>query len=451
MSVPQQIKQEPMNFQPQQSFLSPPQSSASAFQCSLEQPIMTNAQPLLPSTSAEMMIMKREEPEMPQLNHNRQLFPLGDLNYAVPDSEIVTDDLDDLPFEEMEELSSLTTATVVPCENFPVLGTFATELTSECQDLNIDWQPAAVATVARPHLDEVQPHARLPGQGHGQHQIVHNFPVTVEQQETFVMDDVFSHVRQPDSALLSSEEECDSPRSIDSFHPFSARANLVSGDLDLAEPVLEHYRPCNHSVTVQEPMALSLESDCHFLTSNPVDGESECHAAMVTCCSDEEYETGRHSVAIEEAMTYCIEEGLDLDLVETEVYEARNVLETAGPASLCSVVVEEPATYHNESGMATHHALHEVPGEVIVSAHEVEPRMEDGHMKLASVEARPIVFEEELAEETEVLEEIMFSASSAGDVVTETCPYDRHNFRSDVDIFPNASTLCFYEPNQEDQ
>jgi hypothetical protein len=44
-------------------------------------------------------------------------------------------DLGHIPFEEMETFRPASMATVVPCENYSVLGTFATELTSECLDL----------------------------------------------------------------------------------------------------------------------------------------------------------------------------------------------------------------------------------------------------------------------------------------------------------------------------
>ena len=146
---------------------------------------------------------------------------------------------------------------------------------------------------------------------------------------------------------------------------------------------------------------------------------------------DAEYNFARQSVTVEESTAYCIEEGLQSPLQLT----ARSA---AAESCCCSVTVEQPATFVLEKVLTPPAAS---PGMTRIFREEAaraENKMDQGRLKMASVTSLAAVFEEEEAC-TEIAELLL---SSREELVTETCQYDAHNFRADVDIFPPASFCC---------
>ena len=152
-----------------------------------------------------------------------------------------------------------------------------------------------------------------------------------------------------------------------------------------------------------------------------------------------EYNYGKQSVTVEESTAYCIEEGLQSPL-QVVGFTAKSA-----ESCCCSVTVEQPATFVLEKALTPPEATwvtspgimrHGFREEEVARA---ENKMDQGQLKMASVTSLAAVFEEEEACQVEIAELLL---DSREEVVTETCQYDAHNFRADVDIFPPASFCC---------
>ncbi|TRY71037.1 hypothetical protein TCAL_06516 [Tigriopus californicus] len=331
---------------------------------------------------------------------SQTLSVLADLQYAIPE-----DDLEDLPFEEMEVLNSVSTANAIPCENYSVLGTFATELTSECEDFKVVWPEAQISSVRSVSSNE---------------SVFENLPVTIQEHPTYVNKNLFPRLQEYNSAFVSSEEECETPVSIEAL-PMSVQATCWSD---------EDNEPCapRQPLSIQEHAALGVECDAfdHCELENI---PNPCHAAMR--CSYGDYEAARHSIAVEEATAYYIEEGLDFHVTPVQEGEVRaqNVLPANIRGSLCSVMVEEAATYVSETGIIDEEES--VP-------FQADQRVEEGLMKMASVTSLPAVFEEEL-NELKLDEQFLELLSGTNEVyVTERMNESEHySFESAVNVYPN--------------
>ena len=161
-----------------------------------------------------------------------------------------------------------------------------------------------------------------------------------------------------------------------------------------------------------------------------------------------EYNYGKQSVTVEESTAYCIEEGLQspLQVAEFTARSAATAAASAAESCCCSVTVEQPATFVLEKALTppeTEAAWATCPGSARCGFREEEARaenkMDQGQLKMASVTSLAAVFEEEEACQVDIGELLL---NSREEVVTETCQYDAHNFRADVDIFPPASFCC---------
>ena len=156
-----------------------------------------------------------------------------------------------------------------------------------------------------------------------------------------------------------------------------------------------------------------------------------------------EYNYGKQSVTVEESTAYCIEEGLQSPL------QVAQFTALAAEACSCSVTVEQPATFVLEKALTPPESEAAVwatgqPGTAPPSLQDeevarAENKMDQGQLKMASVTSLAAVFEEEETCRVEIAELLL---NSREEVVTETCQYDAHNFRADVDIFPPASFCC---------
>ena len=158
-----------------------------------------------------------------------------------------------------------------------------------------------------------------------------------------------------------------------------------------------------------------------------------------------EYNYGKQSVTVEESTAYCIEEGLQSPLQVAHFTAA--AVAAAADVAVNSVTVEQPATFVLEKAL-TPPEVEAVGGGGHCSDLQVQTAsdsMDEGPpLKMASVTSLAAVFEEEEACQVEIAELLLDSEQCSGmeAVVTETCQYDAHNFRADVDIFPPASFCC---------
>ena len=186
---------------------------------------------------------QQHDEELQQHQHlQQQQQYFQQTHFAMPEMTELPD-LATFAFDEMEELNNSQTATVVPCENYPVLGAFATELASECEEL-LDWPQEEMASSASVTASD---HA-LP--------MVENFPVTVEEQTAYLNEDSLPNLRQSDLGILSSseDEECESP--LQSLETNSAPRSVHATywhDVD--------YDYGHQSVTVEESTAFGIEDE----------------------------------------------------------------------------------------------------------------------------------------------------------------------------------------------
>ena len=156
-----------------------------------------------------------------------------------------------------------------------------------------------------------------------------------------------------------------------------------------------------------------------------------------------EYNYGKQSVTVEESTAYCIEEGLQSPL-HVAHFTAAAAVAAAAEVAVNSVTVEQPATFVLEKALTPPEVEAVGGGHCDLQVQTASDSMDEGPpLKMASVTSLAAVFEEEEACQVEIAELLLDSEQCSGEaVVTETCQYDAHNFRADVDIFPPASFCC---------
>jgi hypothetical protein len=358
----------------------------------------------------------------PQLNVVLQCHTAQQLFHQNPGFELA----EQLQQEIEAQMTSSRLLLHPPIHELPDLATFAFE---EMEELNTTSYPAAVqsnyqfataATMASTHCDlqlseypeEFLLEETFGRADHLQHrQTSENYPVTIE--ESFINEDVLPELQEPDLAILS-EEEPDSP--LRSFDYRASAPVSVNATCWLYEEGDNAERATHQSITY------GFEDDY----DSPAALEDLPEPVKATKQTD--YNCGKQSVTIEESTTYCIEEGLQ-ELETMEPITVEDNVESQVTSCCCSVTVEQPATFLLEKNLPMEE--------------RAENKMETGELKMASVTSMAAVFEEEEVckniDDSEIVELLL---NSKGEVITEMCQYDSHNFRADVEIFPPASFCC---------